>query len=172
MVKTPSTPWLLVQSLLVMMLLVEKIHTQSLSLEYNSQPLPDHSLLLLTNIGEETATSLRCLTSRADCCLPGSAGSESSEWIFPSGSLVDNATSTTLGVDLYRDRVAGGIDLFRRNNATSPEGLYRCEIPANAAAQEPDVVYVGLYLEGNGERTTLYIIGILLSGSCGTIVMP
>ena len=61
--------------------------------------------------------------------------------------------STSEDVDLYRDREPGEVDLYRRNNATSPEGVYRCEIPVDNASQDVDVVYIGLYLEDNGKIT-------------------
>ena len=42
------------------------------------------------------------------------------------------------------------IELHRSNGATSPTGIYRCEIPTNAVHDDKDIsvratVYVGLY---------------------------
>jgi len=72
------------------------------------------------------------------------------DWVFPDGvQLEDSNTSTS---DVYQNRVEMGIELLRRNGTTLPEGLYRCEIPS---AVGRDVIYVGLYLEGNGEKECL-----------------
>ena len=52
-------------------------------------------------------------------------------------------------------RGAQRVDLHsRRNNANSPTGIYRCDIPTNAVHDDTDnsvrdTVYVGLY-SGNG----------------------
>ena len=127
---------------------------QMLSLEYNSQTIPNHSLLLLADIGESLDRGVRCLTNRTDCCDSITTGSSGvGDWVFPSGTPLNSMFSTSEDVDLYRDREPGEVDLYRRNNATSPEGVYRCEIPVDNASQDVDVVYIGLYLEDNGKIT-------------------
>ena len=70
-------------------------------------------------------------------------------WYLPSGEVLTRESNTAPEVDFYRNRRSGGIDLLRRNNATLPEGVFRCEIPRSSGALE--MVYVGLYAEGNGE---------------------
>lgn len=145
-------------SLLMAIVSMSFTQQQSLSLEQNSQPLPDHSILLLTAVGEDAATAVRCLTSRTDCCATGTAGSEDSNWISPSGVPLENLTSTPVGVQFYRSRVSGGIDLFRRNGSGAPEGVYRCEIVANSSTTlSVNVLHIGLYLEGNGELQVCHI---------------
>lgn len=152
-----SSLWLLFHSS-VFLAAVQMVYAQpqSLSLEHNSQPLSNHFLLVQSNVGEDTASSVRCLTSRTDCCLPGSAGSDSSMWISPSNVPLEGLSSTAASVEFYRSRVMGGIDLFRRNASDAPrEGLYHCEIAANSSTMMTDTVYIGLYLQGNGEQLQL-----------------
>ena len=55
----------------------------------------------------------------------------------------------SVAVDFYQERRNGSIIFFRWNNVTSPEGLFYCKIPLTSGEEEH--VYVGLYLEGNGE---------------------
>lgn len=79
------------------------------------------------------------------------SGSEDSNWIAPAGIPLENLTDTPADVEFYRSRVTGGIDLFRRSASGAPEGLYQCAIAANSSTQSVDTVYLGLYLQGNGE---------------------
>lgn len=124
---------------------------QVLTLESNSQSVPSNALLLLTDIGEESSSLLRCLTNRSDCCDAISTGSTGiGNWVSPLGANLSSLADTPTDVDLYQDRRPRGVDLLRRNSATSPEGIYRCDIPSSS--NQTDMVYVGLYLEGNGEQ--------------------
>ena len=41
------------------------------------------------------------------------------------------------------------VRLNRRNNATSPTGVYRCEIPDASGTNQ--TLYVGIYVESGGE---------------------
>ena len=120
-----------------------------LSLELNSEDLPDNSLVVLTNIGEEEMNILLCRTSRTDCCSSSETGSNMGigNWYTPDGSVIpDLNTTVQSGVGFYQERRAQSIALYRRSNTTSPEGLYRCEIPGDNSA------YIGLYLQGNGKN--------------------
>lgn len=137
--------------LLVLLLLSPVSTQQTLSLEHNSQGISNHSLLILTDIGEDLAMGVRCLTTRTDCCDTLTTGSSGiGDWLFPSDTPLKSLGSTAEGVDLYRDREFGEVVLYRRNNATSPQGVYRCEIPVDSTSQDIDVVYIGLYSESNG----------------------
>ena len=130
-------------------LLVKMASSQTpLSLEFNSEDLPDNSLVVLTDIGEEETNILLCRTSRTDCCSPSETSSNMriGNWYAPDGSVVpDLNTTAQSGVGFYQERQAQSIALYRKSNTTSPEGLYRCEIPGDSSA------YIGLYLQGNGK---------------------
>lgn len=143
-----SAPWHMVIALSLLQMACSQ---QALTMEHDSQILPNNSLLVLTEIGEAVPTTLQCLTTRSDCCL---AEFDDGEWILPSGAALENLTSTLENVGFYSQQVAGGIDLLRRNDTTSPEGLYRCEIARNSSTDSTDVVYIGLYLDGNGRPGT------------------
>ena len=51
------------------------------------------------------------------------------------------------GGDIYSSHHAQQISLNRRNSATSPSGIYHCDIPTNAFHDDTNftAVYVGLY---------------------------
>ncbi len=125
---------------------------QILTLEFGSEMLQNNSIFELDRVGEDSSTSIQCLTSRTDCCdstsSTGSVGT--GNWYSPSGTTLTRLVGTPQGVDFYRERYLGGIDLRRRNNATSPEGIYRCQIPRVGPTGDADILYIGLYLEGNG----------------------
>ena len=88
---------------------------------------PNNSEVLLTDIGEGD-NALLCLTDNTQCCR----GSDNpfgvflGQWYFPNGSTPRGSPS---GNSIYRTRGPSVVRLNRRNNATSPTGLYRCEIP-------------------------------------------
>ena len=75
----------------------------------------------MSSIGEGEA-ALLCITNAACCTLPNRAG----EFIYPDGSTVRTERS---GDDLYRNRGVGMIRLNRRNGASLPTGVYKCQIP-------------------------------------------
>ncbi|CAI8029951.1 hypothetical protein GBAR_LOCUS16998, partial [Geodia barretti] len=59
------------------------------------------------------------------------------------------------GVDIYEHRVSQRVDIRHRNNANSPTGIYRCDIPTNDVNDDDDIsvrdtVYVGLYTDSGG----------------------
>ena len=64
------------------------------------------------------------MTDKEGCCgvVPGRAG----KWYFPGNESVGVEGG---GGDFYRDRGQGVVRLNRRNNATTPTGLFCCEIP-------------------------------------------
>lgn len=163
--RTLSSP--LISSYFVSLLLLTSLARitaqQSISLLINSsQVLSNNSLVSITDITNDLATSLQCLTSRTDCCDSMSSPSHVGigDWILPSGDVLTRESNTLVGVDFYRNRRLSGIELLRRNNATSPEGMYRCEIPSSSG--DMDVVYIGIYVEGNGKSHNMIHRLILL----------
>jgi hypothetical protein len=87
------------------------------------------SSILIDEIGEGDDGALLCITDLIQCCrgedTPGRFGALG-EWVYPNGSLVRVQGD---GDDVYRDRGLGIVRLNRRNNATSPTGLFCCVVP-------------------------------------------
>ena len=122
--------------------------------------LPNHAYVDLTTVGEDISASgdtVRCHTDLNTCCTDYD-GIHRGDWYFPDGDALLNADG---GGDIYRRRDAQVIHLRRRNNATSPSGIYHCEIET-VAVNDNDIdtitgetVYVGLYPpnEGMGYNT-------------------
>ena len=79
-------------------------------------------------------------------------GSHRGDWYFPDGTRLPFSG----GGDIFEYRVAQRVDLHRRNNANSPVGIYRCDIPTVAVHVDGsnsvrDTVYVGLYTASGGD---------------------
>ena len=79
-------------------------------------------------------------------------GIRGGDWYFPDGGELEQFVG-----DIFRRRDAHRVDLRRRNNALSPSGIYRCDIPTDAVNDDNDrsvreTVYVGLYLPSGGIR--------------------
>ena len=87
----------------------------------------NNSVLNLTDIGE-AGSALICRTDSAQCCRGidnPNGGTPLGNWYFPDGSQVRNSE---IGGDINMDRDLSGVRLNRRNSATSPTGVYRCEV--------------------------------------------
>ena len=76
------------------------------------------------------------------------------DWFFP-GSKVGMGNECG-DSDIYQLRSNQIVDLRRRNNALSPSGIYRCEVPISADHNGDDssvtgTVYLGLYATGGND---------------------
>ena len=105
--------------------------------------LPNHSYVDLGTVGTDYRTSVWCHTDLGSCCTSVD-GSHRGQWFFPDGVALQ-----TDG-DIYVVEKPQRVELRRSNSATSPTGIYRCEIPTNAVHDATDIsvrakVYVGLY---------------------------
>ena len=79
-------------------------------------------------------------------CTSGLANVDRPDWYFPDGNELRFERESG---DIYQDRGAQRIELRRRNNATSPSGIYHCEIPTDDGDLVRETVYVGIYgIEG------------------------
>ena len=91
--------------------------------------------------------SVQCITDLRTCCR-GADGFHRGDWYFPDGTRLPFSGS------IYEYRVSQRVDLRRRNNPTSPVGIYRCDIPTIAVYDNDisvrDTVYVGLYTGSGG----------------------
>lgn len=79
-----------------------------------------------------------CFTNKTCCC--GDSPNRFGDWYFPDKARVgvDGANG-----NFYRDRGPSVVRLNRRNDATMPTGVFRCEIPD--ASGNNQTVYVGVY---------------------------
>ena len=105
----------------------------------NDIGIPNHGYRDLNPMGTSFTTSVQCRTDLSSCCT-SQQGNHRGQWYLPDGQLVTGGDD----VDFYQRNRSKVIDLRRRNDATSPTGIYRCEIPTNAV-NEGESVYVGLY---------------------------
>jgi hypothetical protein len=119
-----------------------------LSFGENDDTLPNHDYVDLGMVGTSHTNSVKCHTDLVTCCR-SDRGIHRGQWYFPDGGLLQNKSEDG-DIDVYEFEAVMRHDLRRRNNATSPTGIYRCEIPTNAVHDDTDIsvsvtVYVGLY---------------------------
>ena len=119
---------------------------------FKGQTLANHSYVDLSKVGKDGSgsDSIQCITDLTTCCS-GPQGFHRGDWYFPDGTRLPFSSSPG---KIFESRGPQRVDLHRRNNANSPTGIYRCDIPTNAVYQETDnsvrdTVYVGVY-SGDG----------------------
>ena len=123
---------------------------------FMGETLPNHAYVDLSLVGEDGSgsDSVQCHTDLSTCCT-GHQGNHRGDWI-PPGSEERLPFSSDPSVDIFEVRrhlQHSQVDLRRRNNASIPYGIYRCDIPTNAVHDDDDIsmresVYVGLYASG------------------------
>ena len=102
--------------------------------------------MTITDIGE-FRNALLCITNLSECCRQSYTGTSLRDWYYPNnGSIVE---ASFAGRDFYRDRGPSVVRLNRRNNATSPTGIYQCKIPVNNQLSVD--IYVGVYNANGGK---------------------
>ena len=143
-----------------------EVHSQTVPyVSFMGVNLTNHSYVNLNAVGiddSDPGNTLRCHTDLSTCCI-GSQNFHRGDLYFPDGSALGNAMN---GGAIYRRRSAQRIDLYRRNDATSPSGIYRCEIPTVSVNDNVDnimgeTVYVGLYPPSEGRYSRIIIILVL-----------
>ena len=148
---TMRTPILFYLSLLLLM----EVHSQTVPyVSFMGQTLANDSYVDLSEVGSDDfgSDSVQCITDLSTCCS-GSDGVHRGDWYSPNGTQLPFSGNG----EIYEQRVAERVDLRRRNNANSPTGLYRCDIPTNAVHNVTDIsvrdspVYVGLYTASGGK---------------------
>ena len=132
-----------------------EVHSQTIPyVSFMGESLPNNSYVNLTLVGDPTLYendhSVQCHTDLGTCCSDGQ-GPHRGDLYFPNGTRLP--FSRGLGDYVYEARVAQRVELRRRNNATSPSGIYRCDIQTDAVHDYDDIsvretVYVGLYATG------------------------
>ena len=115
--------------------------------------LTNHSYVDLTQVGNPALNddehSVQCHTDLDTCCS-SDQGQHRGDWYFPNGT---GLALSIPDVGIHAVRVAQRVDICRDNNASSPSGVYSCEIPTNAVnspndSAVRDTVYVGVYATG------------------------
>ena len=92
--------------------------------------------ILITDIGSfntddfsDPGSSLVCVTNNVNthCCrsMDNPNGGGRGEWYLPDGTRILNTPDT----NFYRTRYNQTVRLNRRNNATSPTGVFTCVVP-------------------------------------------
>ena len=136
-----------------------EVHSQTFPyVSFLGQTLANHSYVNLSLVGDDYGSdSVQCHTDLTTCCSIVQ-GSHRGDWYFPDGDRLPFSD----GGDIFEERGTQRVDIRRRNRATSPVGIYRCDIPTNAVHDDDDIsvrdapVYVGLYTASGGEQ--LYVL--------------
>ena len=102
----------------------------------------NNSLVNISDIGSTNSEALLCLTNNKECCPTNGAREE---WYTPTGTPVGDSD---IDADFLRNSGHSVVYLLRLNNATSPTGVFRCEIPDNSGTSQN--IYVGIYPLGEG----------------------
>ena len=142
-------------SLLSLLWSLVEVHSQSFPrLSFMSQTLANNSYVDISEVGDDLmgSDSVQCLTDLDTCCT-NNWGAHRGDWYFPDGARLTFSGSG----DIYEFRGDRRVELRRSNNANSPTGIYRCDIPTIAVhddtANSPrDTVYVGLYSASGGKK--------------------
>ena len=130
-------------------------HTEYPYVSFMGENLPNHSYVDLTLVGtdgSDPSNIVTCITDLTSCC-GSSQGAHRGDWYFPDG---DSLSLVSPGISIFAVRGAQRVALRCRNNAMSPSGIYRCDIPTVAVVDDNDLsvrdtVYVGLYASGGNE---------------------
>ena len=118
---------------------------------FMGQTLANHSYVDLSLVGipKNGGDSAQCHTDLTTCCS-GGQGIHRGDWYFPDGTRLPYGPAA-----IHESREKKGVDL-RRWSATSPTGMYYCDI-ATVAVHDNETtqltrerVYVGLYTNGGG----------------------
>ena len=129
---------------------VGEVYCQTFPLvSFMSQTLVNNSYVDLSQVGSDFSgsDSVQCITDHYGCCS-AAQGYHCGDWYFPDGTRLPFRG----GGDIYESRGSQRVDLRRRNNPTSPAGIYHCDIPVHDDnyISVRDTVYVGLYTASGG----------------------
>ena len=140
--------------LLSLLWFLVEVSSQQISpyVSFMDQTLANNSYVDLSLVGDDFygSDSVRCHTNLSTCCSIHQ-GSHRGDWYFPNGTRLPFSREG----DIIEQRIAKGVDIRRKNSATSPVGIYRCDIPTHDVHDDNDtsvreVVYVGLYTTSRG----------------------
>ena len=141
-------------SLLSLLWSLVEVHCQTAPfILFNGTTVPNHGYVDLGQVGDDVSTgadSVQCHTDLETCCT-GSQSFHRGDWLFPDETRLPFSGDG----DIFEGRGYERVAIRRRNNANSPVGIYRCDIPTNAVHDDNDksvrdTVYVGLYTASGG----------------------
>ena len=136
-------------SLLSLLWSLVEVHCQTAPyVSFMGQTLSNHGYVDLSQVGDDSSDSVQCITDLHTCCT-NVDGPHRGDWYFPDGTRLGFSGNT------YENRGPQRVNIRRRNNAYSPVGIYRCDIPTNdvhddSSSSLRDTVYVGLYTASGG----------------------
>ena len=147
--------------------LVSVVHSQTVPyVSFMGVNLPNHSYVDLTTVGKDInnpGNTVRCHSDLGTCCTRD-VGDHRGSWFFPDGDTLPFFAQDD--DDIVMDREPQVVHIRRRNDATSPSGIYRCDIET-VAVNDNDIdiitgetVYVGLYPPSEGNQSLLVYIMI------------
>ena len=154
-------------ALLLLGLFLPLANSQSFPyISFRGQTLANHSYVDLSLVRDyrNGSDSVQCHTDLSTCCSYGQ-GPHRGDWFFPYG------TRLPFSGDITQNRGPRRVDLRRRNNANSPVGIYRCDIPTVAVHFDEnnsvrDTVYMGLYTASGGMLiSSLLVLLKIMHGS-------
>ena len=134
---------------------------------FMDKTLANHSYVDLSLVGNDTSgsDSVQCITDLSTCCS-GPQGQHRGDWYFPNGTRLPfsgrggiwyfpGGTRLLFYAGIFESRGSQRVDLRCGNNANSPTGIYRCDIPTGAVHDNTGrsvrvIVYVGLYTASGG----------------------
>ena len=127
------------------------------SVSFMGQTMANHSYVDLSLVGDDVSgsDSVHCHTDLTTCCS-GGQGMHRGDWYFPHGNRLPYPGDG----DIFEAHGDQRVDLCRRNSATLPVGIYRCNIPTIAVHDDDNrsvrdaPVYVGLYTDSGGKIIT------------------
>ena len=105
--------------------------------------------------------SVQCHTDLGICCS-GAQGPHRGDWYSPGST--DRLPFSNVAGNIFEHRLDRRVDLRCRNCATSPVGIYRCDIPTDAVHDDTDIsvrdtIYVGLYTASGGKLKFCSLLG-------------
>ena len=143
-------------SLLSLLWSLVEVHCQTAPyISFMGQTLDNNSYIDINDVGRPDVSGgegVQCHTDLTTCCS-GAQGGHRGDWYFPDGTQLPNPA---VDIDTFQSRGDQRVDIDRRNNASSPVGIYRCGIPTVAVHDDNDdsvrdsPVYVGLYTASGG----------------------
>ena len=128
---------------------LEDVNSQTFpNVSFRGQTLANHSYVNLSLVGYDRNDSVQCITDQGTCC-GNTEGPHRGDWYFPNGIRLP------FSGDIFESLGSERVALRHSNNANSPVGIYRCDIPTNAVHVDGGnslraTVYVGLYTASGG----------------------